>query len=90
VSGGEWEAIRHMTVDQLVTATKLHGSCSGLTGLTTPEGWPFVVVVGVGSPGNEQVVEWAREFYEKMAAAASSTRVAVNPGVTGGTATGNG
>jgi ABC-type sugar transport system substrate-binding protein len=89
VSGGEWEAIRHMTIDQLVTATKLHGSSSGVVGWTTPEGWPFVVVVGVGSPGNERAVEWAREFHQKMAAAAG-VRVAVNPEVTGGTATGNG
>jgi len=61
-----WEAIRFMTLDELVTRTKLAGSSAMLWGKTTPEGYPFVVVVAIGAPGNEQVIEFAREYNEKM------------------------
>lgn len=66
-----WEALRHLTIDQLVTKTKLSGCASGVTGYTTPESWPFVVTVAIGSPGNEPALEWAREFHAKLAEAAS-------------------
>jgi hypothetical protein len=72
-----WERIRHLTVDEIVTKTKLHGSAMSLNGYTTPEGWPFVIVVAVAKPGNERVVAYAREFHEKMSAAGAPVAQAV-------------
>jgi len=59
-----------MTVNELVTETKLAGSSAVLRGLTTPEGWPFVVVVAVASPGNEWAVVLAEQYDAKMQEAA--------------------
>lgn len=64
-----WEAIRHATMDQLVTQAKLAGSALQLNGFTTPEGWPFVVVIAVAAAGNEKAVELAQEFGSKLRAA---------------------
>ena len=72
-----WEQIRHMTVDQLVTQTKLGGSCLSLNGFTTPERHPLVVIVAVGKPGNEAVVQYAQEFHEKLNARSAWAKVAV-------------
>ena len=69
VTADPWESLRHMTLDQLVTQTKLGGSASGVQGHTTPEGYPFAIVVAVATPGNERVMDFAREFHEKMVAA---------------------
>lgn len=68
MDGAGWEAIRHLTVDQLVTGTKLRGSALQLIGKTTPEGWEFHIVVAVARPGNEHVVKLAQEFHEKLSA----------------------
>jgi hypothetical protein len=61
-----WERLRHMTIDQLVTATKLSGSVTQANGWTTPEGWPFMVMAVVAKPGNERVLELAGEFHQKV------------------------
>jgi hypothetical protein len=61
-----WEKMRHLTLDQLVTTVKLQGSAVRITGMTTPEKWPFVLVVGVGKPGNELVLKYIQEFDDKM------------------------
>lgn len=74
-----WEDIRHATVDQLITKAKLSGSGFALNGHTTPEGWPFTVLLAVGSPGNELALEFAREACAKLAAAASGTQYRFNP-----------
>jgi hypothetical protein len=76
-----WEALRWLTLDELVTKVKLAGSAACVHGATTPEGYPFVIVVAVAAPGNERAVELAREFNAKMAAAVDwSVRVDREPG----------
>lgn len=74
-----WEQLRHLTLDQLVTYVKLNGSALLQDGQTTPEGWPFVLVVAVARPGNEKAVEYAREFAGKMTEAASWVKGGRNP-----------
>lgn len=74
-----WEAIRHVTIDQVVTRVKLEGSAFQLYGHTKPEGWPFVVVVAIGKPGNERAVELAQKFHEGLTTAGASLRAAKNP-----------
>ncbi len=74
-----WERIRRMTVDELLTQTKLAGSALGINGYTTPEGYPFALVVAVGSPGNVQAVELLNELHIKMEAAATWTARANRP-----------
>lgn len=77
-----WERVRHLTLDQLVTQTKLAGaSASQLNGLTTPERWPFTVVVAIGGPGNEAAVEAAKTFHDTLAGKARWTQAANNPKV---------
>lgn len=61
-----WEQIRWVTLDSLVTQVKLQGSAAQVNGHTTPEGYPFTVVVAVAKPGNEKAVELANEFHQKM------------------------
>lgn len=70
-----WEQIRHMTLDQIVTRVKLYGSGGQLHGFTTPEGWPFRLVVAVGGPGNERAIELCDELKEKMLSIASASVV---------------
>lgn len=60
--------LKQLTVEQLVTDTKLAGSAAQVVGHTTPEHWPFIVVVAVAKPGNELAVQYAREFAQKMQA----------------------
>lgn len=69
----EWERVRHMTLDQIVTATKFLGSGTMHLGFTTPEGWPFVVVVAIASPGSEAVVPLTRQYHQVMREACSWT-----------------
>jgi hypothetical protein len=63
-------------LDSLVTFTKLNGSCLELHGFTTPEGYPFVMVVAVASPGNERAIQLAQDFAAKMRWLASRTEAA--------------
>lgn len=49
--------LAHSSIEQHITATKLRGSMSELRGVTHPEGWSFRVLIGIGSPGNERLVE---------------------------------
>lgn len=65
-----WEQLRFTTVDQLITQTKLGGSAMALTGNTTPEGWPFFIVIAVASPGNEPVVTATARFATELVALA--------------------
>lgn len=74
-----WEQVRHLTADQLVTWTKLNGSAFALNGNTTPEGWPFVVVIAVGKPGNEHAVELAQEFHRRLTEAGAPLHRGENP-----------
>jgi len=78
-----WEEIRGASLDQVVTWVKLRGSAFEVNGHTTPEGWPFVVVVAVGKPGNERAVELAREFHSKLAEAGAPVTAASNPKAAG-------
>lgn len=81
-SNDAWEAVRHLTLDQIVTKTKL-AKASGLrlNGFTTPEKWPFVLVVAIGGPGNEAAVELADKFNEEMKARAQWSEERQNPKV---------
>lgn len=63
-----WKRLGKMTAEELVTQTKLHGSTMQLLGTTKPEGWPFIVVVGVAKPENEGIMNLVREFHDKMVA----------------------
>lgn len=60
-------ALRGLTVDQLITDVKLAGAAGEIFGLTTPEGWPFVIIVAIAKPGNERAVELTKDFADKMA-----------------------
>lgn len=82
MSADVWEEIRHVTIDQLVTATKLRGTVQVAHGFTTPEGYPFVVLVAIAKPGSERVVEFAKEFMAKMDAAGAPLTRADNPKAT--------
>lgn len=79
VSDDAWERLRFMTIDQLVTETKLGGSASASYGRTTPEGWPFVVICAVASPGNEMALVYVAEFQAKMTEAGAAADRADNP-----------
>lgn len=68
VSADPWEALRHRTLDQFVTAVKLSGSVGSVNGFTTPEGWPFVVVVAVAAPGNEAVIPLILKLHRDLIA----------------------
>lgn len=62
-----WERLRHLTLDQLVTQTKLtNASAAQLSGFTTPENWPFTLVVAIGGPGNEASLDAAKLFHDAM------------------------
>jgi hypothetical protein len=74
-----WEQLRHVTLDQLITGVKLRGSAAEINGHTTPEGYPFVVVVAVAKPGNEKAVEFARKFHADMVAAVQWVAAGTNP-----------
>lgn len=74
-----WERFRHMTLDQLVTETKLGGSASVSYGRTTPEGWPFVVICAVGSPGNEVAMLAAGMFHGTLMRAGAPVDRTDNP-----------
>lgn len=78
-----WEMIRHLTMDQLVTQTKLSGSALVLNGFTTPEKWPFTIVLAVAKPGNELAVQYAQEFFQRMATTGAPRRVQENPKLKG-------
>lgn len=74
-----WERLRHMTLDQLVTHVKLYGSGAEVRGRTTPEGYPFCLVVAVGKPENERAGELVREASEEIAKLARWSQRADNP-----------
>lgn len=64
--------LRKTTVDEIVTRIKLSKvAVAVLDGFTTPEGFPFVVVVSVGKPGNERLLELTHQFREDIRAAGS-------------------
>lgn len=51
-----------LTVEQLVSLVREHGSALVINGTTTPEGYAFHVCVAVASTGNERAVEAALVF----------------------------
>lgn len=59
--------LKTMTADQLITGVKLSGSTAIIKGHTTPEKWPFVIIIAIGKPGNEGAMECAQEFTQKIA-----------------------
>lgn len=71
-----WEQLRYTTLDAMITTTKMEGSAAILHGYTTPERWPYVVVVAIGSPGNERALELAQEFHGKLRTAGATLNVA--------------
>lgn len=78
-----WEQVRHLTLDEIVTRTKLsNASALQLNGFTTPEKFPFTLVVAIGSsPSNEKAIALATEFKDKMVALAQWSRETQNPKV---------
>jgi hypothetical protein len=70
-----------MPVQQLVTETKFRGSGTALWGHTTPEGWPYCLVVAVGSPGNQAALDVLLAAHRALEAMAPTERYD-NPGVT--------
>jgi hypothetical protein len=78
-----WEQIRHLTLDEIVTKTKLsNASAFQFNGFTTPEKFPFTVIVAIGAtPENEKAIALAIEFKDKMVALAQWHREAQNPKV---------
>lgn len=76
------QSTSHATVEQLITETKLRGSALSLRGTTTPEGWPYHVLVAVESPGNEalgQVFRLVESTERRIAEMASSATKAEKP-----------
>jgi hypothetical protein len=53
-------------------------------GWTTPEGWPFALVVAIGSPGNEAVVPLTKQYHRVMKAACRWTEERHNTEATEG------
>jgi hypothetical protein len=75
-----WEQIRHLTLDQLVTQTKLRNASSALlNGFTTPEKWPFILVIAIGGPGNELAVDAAKTFHDTLKDRARWSYASANP-----------
>lgn len=73
-----WEAVNHLTVRQIVTQLKLSGLAgSTLRGFTTPEGLPFVVMVGIGKSAHaaEQL------FRDALTMAGTPVDACDNPGI---------
>lgn len=62
--------LKTLTADQLITGVKLSGSSAVINGHTTPEKWPFVIIIAIGKPGNEGAMECAQEFTRKLASKA--------------------
>lgn len=62
----DWDELGGRSIDELVTAAKVVGVGLSLMGFTTPEQWPFAIVVTVGSPGNERALRWAMELQERI------------------------
>jgi hypothetical protein len=73
-----WDQVRFETFDELVTWVKLNGSCLQLNAYTTPEGWPVSVLIAVGKPGNERVIEIVKEAGLAIHQAGASVQAAVN------------
>jgi hypothetical protein len=71
-----WEEIRFTTMDSLVTFTKLHGSAFSMRGWTTPENWPFTVIVAIGGPGHEALPQ---ALLDALASLSSVKAAIVNP-----------
>jgi hypothetical protein len=67
VNDDDWD-LREVSLDDIVTATKVSGCSAMLRGFTTPEGWPFAVVVAIAKPGSEVAVQLAEEFSAKLTA----------------------
>lgn len=76
-----WEKIRFATLDQLITHTKLNGSASSYWGHTTPEGWPYIVLLAVGSPQNMPALHLVANAQRDLAALVPPTQTD-NPGAT--------
>jgi len=60
-----WEAVRHLTLDQLITRVKLAGGALPnfqLHGYTTPEHFLFRLMLFIGKPGNEVAMELASKL----------------------------
>jgi hypothetical protein len=69
-----WDKLRWVTFDSMVTTVKRSGSAMQFDGLTTPEKWPFTIVVAVAKPGNERAVQLAKDFNDKMSAIAPTVQ----------------
>lgn len=66
-----WEQLRHVTLDRIITGIKLGGvSAAAVNGLTTPEAWPFAIVIALGRPGNHAPVAWVHELQAHLQQAA--------------------
>ncbi len=79
-----WEQIRHLTLDQIVTRVKLASSASSLSnlqlnGYTTPEGYPFELVLFIGKPGNEAAMDLMKKLKAELMERARTVEAAANP-----------
>lgn len=75
-----WENVRFLTLDEIVTSIKLSGgSCAEVRANTTPEGYPAMIFVLVGTPGNERVIEMGKVFKQTLEAATNWKAEAQNP-----------
>lgn len=61
-------SLDRITVDGLLTLVKLAGCGGRISGVTKPEGWPFVICAVVGSPGNAAAVEVLQRFDDQLRA----------------------
>lgn len=77
-----WERLRFVTIDQLVTGVKLSGnSATSVFGNTTPEGYPFALLLAVGSThDNLKGIEIIKSACALMSNLASGTKQAAAPG----------
>ena len=75
----DWNDLKKVDLNRAVTWTKLNGSVFQLSGRTTPEGWPFVVLVAVAKPGNEPMLELVQKFHRDASALGAKLERADHP-----------
>jgi hypothetical protein len=81
MSDDDLDLLSDVSVNDLITQTKLAGSLLVLKGWTTPEGWPFAVVVTIDRPEDngriaQAVIKLQEAALEVVPLAAATVRKA--------------
>lgn len=79
MSRAHWERLNQMTMEELVTETKLRGSATILMMVTKPEGWPAAVMVVVESQRNAGVLRVIQRAQAELTTLGAPEHRAGNP-----------